>query len=193
MLKLKNIKKLKWVLFPLLFLGLLWLASLFFVINTTDSMPKGLYFKTSPTDIQRGDIVLVCLSDSKANKAIEAGYLITNNQCANGSESLVKRVIAIPDDHVTVTNTYMIINKTVYPATRYLLSPTGKPVIKFIKAGTYRSKGYWLYGASDFKYSWDSRYFGEVPRSGIKNILKPLLLATPNEIMPKKGYTEWVK
>lgn len=161
------------------------LASLYFylqrhyLINTTDSMPIGLYEKYPIKNIDIGNVVSVCLDDKKADLAIKHHIISFNHQCANGSQMLIKEVIAIPNDDVELTKNKIKDHHGLvtynYPAPRFSFAPTThKPVLTFIDTGKYKSTGYWLYGRYDSTNSWDSRYFGEVSKQNIINILKPI-------------------
>ena len=163
------------------------LASLYFylqrhyLINTTDSMPIGLYEKYPIKNIDIGSLVSVCLDNKKAELAIKNHIISFNHQCANGSQMLIKEVIAIPNDDVEVMKDKIIDHHGLvtynYPAPRFSFTPTThKPVLTFIDTGKYKSTGYWLYGRYDSTKSWDSRYFGEVSKQNIINILKPILI-----------------
>ena len=153
----------------------------YFVINITASMPIGLYKKVNITSLEKGDIVSICLDNNKAKLAIQNSIIVANKQCNNGSQMLIKEIIATPNDQVEITNNDM--NVTIgdivyrYPAPRFTFSPrTKEPVLTLIGTGKYKSTGYWLYGSYDFKNSWDSRYFGEVAKENIINKLEPIFV-----------------
>jgi len=174
---------------PLIFLSILWIGHYFFVLNITNSMPIGLYYKAYPDSIRYGDIVGVCLDPQKAKLAMASGVLIENNQCDSGADMLIKSVIARPLDTITVLDNQMTVARHIKPskpigylAPRFKFAPGPKTnnypkaVLTFIDTGQYQAKGYWLYGLNNPRYSWDSRYFGEVSRQNIAFILKPLWL-----------------
>jgi conjugative transfer signal peptidase TraF len=164
---------------PLLFLLFLWVMHYFVVMNITDSMPIGLYQKDFNQIIKRGSYVGICLNEAESKLAIKSGILIENHQCNSGSDLLIKEVIALPSDQVQVTNKHMIVTEnnktTIYDAPRFLYSPKNqKPVLTFVDLGNYQSKGYWVYGSNNQKYSWDSRYFGELTKQNIRYVLTPI-------------------
>jgi type IV secretory pathway protease TraF len=179
---------------PLIFLTLLWVGHYFFIFNVTNSMPIGLYYKAHPDSISYGDIVGICLDKYKAKLAIRNGVLIQNNQCDGGADMLIKKVIARPLDIVTVTTDEITVapskqneasqnvkalKQPHYLAPRFNYTPDRKKhkaVLTFIDTGEYQSKGYWVYGANNPRYSWDSRYFGEISKDNIKFVLKPIWL-----------------
>lgn len=153
----------------------------YFIINITDSMPIGLYKKVNTNNLEKGDIVSVCIDNNKAMLAIQNSIIVANDQCSNGSQMLVKEIIATPDDQIEITDSDMdvTLGDTVYryEAPRFAFSPrTKEPVLTLIDTGKYKSTGYWLYGSYDYKDSWDSRYFGQVSRANIINKLKPIFV-----------------
>ena len=118
----------------------------YFVINITDSMPIGLYKKINANNLEKGDIVSVCLDNNKARLAIQNSIIVANDQCSNGSQMLVKKIIATPDDQIEITDSDMdvTLGDTVYryPAPRFAFSPrTKEPVLTLISTGKYKSAG----------------------------------------------------
>ena len=151
------------------------------LINVTNSMPIGVYEKMPVDTLNVGDVVSFCLDDDKAKLALDNNIMAHNRQCDNGSEMLIKEIIAVPTDLVIVKSEGMEVDYEkihyLYPAPRYSFSPrTHKPVLTLIDTGKYKSTGYWMYGEYNYKNSWDSRYFGQVSRSNIINKLDPLFI-----------------
>lgn len=147
------------------------------IFTYTGSIPVGFYRIVPTNQIQRGEYVSFCLPDNIAHMGLERGY-IRKGSCANGSEELIKEVIAIPGDHVEVSNNAIRVNQQTLPL--YYFAPTTVidkdhlPVHRFIKYGTYIAKGYWVYGYGNPRYSWDSRYYGGIPKANIKHRLVPI-------------------
>lgn len=77
--------------------------------NYTNSMPIGFYIKMKATTIRDGDIVAVCLPDIIANMGLKKHYL-TRGSCNNGSVPVLKKVIAIPGDSVSINNQFITVN-----------------------------------------------------------------------------------
>jgi len=154
------------------FLLLLLLAWQCLIINPSSSMPMGLYLKTGNGAVHKGDDVMVCLP---------AGYQISkeltdNGQCPDGKQALLKRVIGVPGDNITVSNQAVVVDGRSYVSPLFDVSPhDGKTLERLTKNGNYTLTGYWLYGAGNPEYSWDSRYFGEVKRGEIMAQVMPLL------------------
>ncbi|OIN85122.1 S26 family signal peptidase [Francisella sp. TX07-6608] len=146
-------------------------------------MPQGLYKKEAVDNLQIGDLVGVCLDHQKAKLAVEHNILAVNNQCPDGSQMLIKKIIAVPGDRVELTNKHIKVSHCnyhyTYIAPRLKFSAkTHHPVLTFIDIGQYHSTGYWLYGKYNTRKSWDSRYFGEVSAENIISKIKPISILT---------------
>lgn len=143
--------------------------------NYTSSMPMGFYQRVSTIKIKRGDLVAVCLPKQVAVVALQRGYL-RSGSCPNRVIPVLKQVIAIPGDAVTLTNSHITVNGVTYDAPFNFIDHNKQSLQKFITNGLYQSNyGYWIYGANDPIKSWDSRYYGPVNRTEIIGVYKPLV------------------
>ena len=150
------------------------------IFSYTGSVPIGFYrIISSARLIQPGDIVSFCLPDKIAQIGLSRGYL-TKGQCKNGSEPLMKEVIAVPGDQVMVSDDQLEIvhasNTTNYMAISNVIDKNKLPVMRFIRKGKYIATGYWVYGFGSPRYSWDSRYYGEIPKDNVTHRLVALWL-----------------
>lgn len=144
-------------------------------INTTKSIPVGLYWTTS-APVEKGAYVLWCppkagvFDDAKERGYIGAGF------CAGGYGYMMKRVLAAKDDAGAVADDGVRVNGELLP----LSAP-----IKADKAGRplprYQSNSYTLGNSevllmSDVSAtSFDGRYFGPINRSQIKTVIRPVI------------------
>ena len=143
------------------------------MINTSSSMPLGFYIKSN-AKINRGDIVAFCLQPRYARTGLQHHYLKYGFECDGGVRPLIKQVIAMPGDNVQLADEYIAINNKLYFYKTFHQDSHGRHLTSFPR-GTYFSKNeYWLIGAND-PHSWDSRYWGPVPRQQIISRLTPLL------------------
>ncbi len=150
-------------------------------INLTSSMPLGLYYFSSSSTInwpKRGDIVAVCLPENIAKEGLKRHYLFYGHCHSNGavhSMAVLKKVIAVPNDEVIVTDTQMIVNGRGYFAPQQATDSNNLPVTHFIHKRFYSHvTGFWLYGENSPVRSWDSRYYGGIARKHIIGAYKPL-------------------
>lgn len=167
-----NLRKMKkrYLILILLLLILVIFASKV-VLNFTPSMKIGLYLKQKG-EIKKGDIVLVCLSEPYKTIGLQHHYIMKGNKCA-GTEPLIKKVIAIPNDKVILTDEYLKVNGQKFAYPTYYFDSQNRP-LKVFPRGKYQ-QGYWLIGTND-KRSWDSRYWGFVNRDQILVKLRAFLL-----------------
>ena len=150
------------------------------IFSYTGSVPIGFYrIVADRHQIQLGNIISFCLPNKIAQVGVSRGYL-NKGQCKNGSEPLMKEVIAVPSDHIVLTNDQIIVTHkhmtTVYFAPTDIKDKHHLLVKRFIVNGNYRTAGYWVYGFGSPRYSWDSRYYGAIRKSDVMHILMPLWL-----------------
>lgn len=168
------------VILPLAILLFLALFSHLFGIriNLSSSMPIGIYHEDN-SDITTGSIVSVCLPQNIAKEGLNKGYLAHTGACDSNAEPVIKEIIGLPNDKVSISSKYIEVTNQSgqikkYFAPHHNMSMSNHPVKSFIKLGNQDSKGYWLYGVGNKEYSWDSRYFGAVQKNSILSVMKPL-------------------
>lgn len=143
------------------------------IINTSSSMPIGIYIKKFSA-IQRGDIVAVCLDAASTRLGLQQRYLKAGFHC-QGSRPLIKKIIAVPDDQITLTDDYLAVNHQFYFYPTFYRDSRGKALLVFPRGNYQSTKNYWLLGTLD-PHSWDSRYWGPVFRENIIENLHPWLI-----------------
>ena len=158
------------------FIAGLWAARPFFRINTTDSMPKGLYAVLhGPQAPFRDHLAVVCLPQDWAAFALSRGY-IGHGECEGDYSALLKPIAAVPGDIVTLTNEGVLINgKSIRSTSALLQDSRGRALMSF-PAGDYRVEPgtVWLFSDHDPR-SFDSRYFGAIATDRIVGAAYPLL------------------
>ena len=141
------------------------------IINITPSLPYGIYIK-SKDKIIVGDYVSFCLNDEYRSLGLARNYLEPGKAC-NGSTALIKKVIALPYDKITLGESQIIVSgKTLNYSTAHFDSQHRK--LESYPHGTYTENCYWLIGDYDISHSWDSRYWGCIPPKQIITKIKPL-------------------
>lgn len=152
-----------------------------FRINTTASMPEGIYLLGAFSGglPARGTVVAICPSaDVRAVAA--ARHYFELGPCPGGVEPLLKHVAAISGDRVAVSDRGVSVNGRALPNSgRLSRDCAGRPLAR-IPAGRYviAPNLVWLY--APVARSWDSRYFGPQPAAGIVGIAQPVLVV-PND------------
>ncbi len=155
-----------------LFYGLLYLH---WFTNLTYSMPVGLY-RLRPVDhLARGTIVQVCQSPRAAKMSINREYM-DHGDCWDGSDALLKEVVGLPGDRVTVGASGVCVNGRRLPWSEPRgLDSRMRPLKPLSGTFVIGKAQVWLY--SPHPRSFDSRYYGPVDRSLIRGIGVPVWVA----------------
>lgn len=150
-----------------------WLYKAGLIINITGSMPRGIYWRETG-DLHRGDLVAFCLNEKTQRFGLKQGYLIHGTRC-NFSEPLIKKIIAMPGDNVTLSSQSIIVNSQTISYQTLPVDSHERP-LKAYPSGNYaNTKNYWVMG-TDSQQSWDSRYFGPINPKSILWKIKPWLV-----------------
>lgn len=136
-------------------------------------MPVGLYKVSAPLNLQRGDNVVVCLPKEIGLEGLKHGYL-TPGQCPGGYSYIIKELIALPGDQVTLTRQAILVNNQPYFAPVQPFDQARFPIAAIARGNYQNTTDYWLYGANNPLDSWDSRYWGGVSRVNIIKIAHPV-------------------
>ena len=117
------------------------------VVNLTNSEPTGIYLRVPGKPERSGMVAL---------------------------RSLMKHVVAVPGDVVTVTALGTYVNGQLFPHSGIPATAKGYRPFPF-GVYTLRRDQYWLLGTSPD--SWDSRYIGPVPLDLIESSVEPIWTA----------------
>jgi len=161
-------------------------------INVSGSLPVGLYWTgslpqpdsnpgestsgTSKSDpsIEVGMLVSACLPPQAATSALERGYL-PEGTCPSGAAPVGKVVAALSGDTVDVTDSGSFVNGALLPNSAPLLHDSkGWAMPRLRGRFVLPAETAWLYSGHS-RRSFDSRYYGPVPLSGVRGQLFPLL------------------
>ncbi len=148
--------------------------SLGYYFNWSSSMPIGLYEVSAPTDLKRGDTVVVCLPQAVGSEGLRRGYL-NPGHCPGKYSPIIKELIATPGDSVTLTPQTIVVNGQGYIAPLQKTDTEGRPLESIPRELNSQTVDYWLYGKGNPTDSWDSRYWGGVGRSSIIKKAAPVL------------------
>jgi conjugative transfer signal peptidase TraF len=147
-------------------------------INRTNSLPKGLY-RTVDKPPERGDIVAFWPRDTAAmREARRRGYILPGVYNTAGGEGygfLLKRLMGVSGDIVSVTDGGVAVNGALVPNTRPLDADNiGDPLPK-LRFESYRLGANEVLLVSDhLPRSFDGRYFGIQERYQIVETLVPV-------------------
>lgn len=146
-------------------------------INLTPSEPIGLW-RIVPLDrpAARGDLVFICPPQTVAMvQARGRGYL-RSGTCPGGVAPLIKTVVAVPGQHVEIGADVTIDGRPVASSDLAERDGNGRPMKPF-PGGIVPDESVFLH--SPFRSSYDSRYFGPLPASGILGLAQPVLTYAP--------------
>jgi conjugative transfer signal peptidase TraF len=140
-------------------------------INTTPSLPIGLYIETtSPSNL-----IEFCPSGPFASLAAQRGYRNPGN-CADGASPLLKPLVAKAGDIVDLSKAGISVNGHLLTNTVPLARDTERRPLQHFPYGRYVVPSGQVWVASTYNpRSFDSRYYGGVPVSAIQAHLRPLL------------------
>jgi conjugative transfer signal peptidase TraF len=143
--------------------------------NDSPSMPTGLYVRTSSES--NASLAVFCPAAPFAKLSAERGYRSRGN-CPDGAEPLAKPIAARPANIVELSATGMAVNGRLLPNTAPLLTDTAGRPLPHWPFGRYVVAPGTVWVASPFSSrSFDSRYFGPVDASHVREHVRPLLTA----------------
>lgn len=148
-----------------------------FRINLTPSEPVGLWrIVALDRQVSRGDLVFICPPQTAEMMAAkERGYLRAGT-CPGGVAPLIKTIIAIAGQHIEIAAGVTIDGRPVPFSDLAERDGKGRPMKPF-PDGVVPDESVFLH--SPFRSSYDSRYFGPLPASGILGLAQPVLTYAP--------------
>lgn len=143
--------------------------------NDSPSMPTGLYVRTS-TEFS-ASLVVFCPAEPIAQLSVERRYR-SRGKCPDGAEPLAKPIAAHPRDTVELSAKGMAVNGRLLPNTAPLVTDTAGRPLPHWPFGRYVVAPGSVWVASTYSpRSFDSRYFGPVEASQVREHVRPLLTA----------------
>ena len=144
-------------------------------INTTPSVPVGLWRMTPHAAVTRGMVALWCPPDRPAFRLARARGFIPEGRCAGGYTPLLKPVAAVGGDTVTVTPTGIRVNGVALPNSAPLARDGAGRALPRLAAGRYGVPEGEVWLVSSYNpHSFDARYFGPVAASHIEGVVRPV-------------------
>lgn len=144
-------------------------------INTTKSIPRGLYWTTS-APITKGAFVLFCPPPGALFDAARARGYLGAGFCPGGYGYLMKPVVALTGDTVTVSAEGVRVNGTPLPRSAPLnTDPAGRSLPRPPPVCQKLGETELLVMSHQSATAFDSRYFGPIHRAQVRAVLKPLL------------------
>jgi conjugative transfer signal peptidase TraF len=152
------------------------LCSRYVRVNLSPSLPLGLY-RPVPLPLARSRLVSACLPPAIARLGRARSYLPPGS-CPGDAAPVLKILAAVPGDFVEVNPLGIAVNGVPLTHSAACLRDSHGRSLVAVPAGHYRLRDcYWL--AAPHAQSWDSRYFGCVPRESLREVLVPGVTASP--------------
>jgi conjugative transfer signal peptidase TraF len=140
-------------------------------INTTPSLPIGLYVEAD----RQSRLIEFCPSGVPALISARRGYR-GSGDCPDGASPLLKPIVAQPGDVVEFSAEGISVNNRAIRNTAPLSVDTEHRPLEHFPFGRYVVGADEVWVASSYnKRSFDSRYYGPVPKIQIRVHLRPLL------------------
>lgn len=141
-------------------------------INTSPSLSMGLYIITADAGAK---LVEFCPAEPFATLSIVRGYR-DPGICGDGAAPLLKPIVAKSGDIVEVSSRGISVNGALLPNTAPLSTDTRGRHLEAWPSGRYVVVPGTIWVASSYhSRSFDSRYFGPLSTTAIRNRLKPFL------------------
>jgi conjugative transfer signal peptidase TraF len=149
--------------------------------NLTDSLPRGIYRRTHEP-LTRGQLVAFCLPPHIAEFGTDRGYVAKvpawAGECPDGSQALLKPIVAVGGDVVDATKDGVSINGTPMPNSATQAKDThgrSLPHPRWELMRRYHVPHGYLYVMSTYhERSWDSRYFGVISEESVIATAQPV-------------------
>jgi conjugative transfer signal peptidase TraF len=134
-------------------------------LNLTPSYPLGLWrIDALGRSVAIGDVVFICPPPTPEFAIARArGYLLAGS-CAGGLSPLIKKVVAGAAQDVRIGSSVAIDGRDLAHSDVLAVDAAGRPLTPW-RGGIVPAGQIFLH--SDFAGSYDSRYFGPLPVSGI--------------------------
>lgn len=144
-------------------------------INTTKSIPVGLYW-TSSKPIEKGAYVLFCPPQvSVLIEAKERGY-IGSGFCPGEYGYMMKRILAAKNDTVSIADEGVRVNGELLPFSAPIKADkSGRPLTRYHTPRFTLDTSEVLLMSDVSSTSFDARYFGPINRSQIKTVISPVI------------------
>jgi conjugative transfer signal peptidase TraF len=142
-------------------------------VNATHSIPLGLYWLTD-RPIEKGEYVIFCppkndvFDEAKRRGYFKAGF------CPGEYRYLMKKVLAVKHDKVSVTDEGVHVNGELLPFSAPLKADSAGRALPLLRAEYELAETELLLMTDVSQKSFDSRYFGPIQRSQILGVIRPI-------------------
>lgn len=148
-----------------------------FRFNLTPSLPLGIWkIDKIFTPLEKGEYIWFTPTKEIADFAIQRGYLKENKNLPNNTISMLKQVRGLPGDTYSFKENDLYINdEPVENTTRRELDSKGRSMPQ-IEGGVVPEGRFFVLAIHP--HSFDSRYFGTIPKQNVIGRAKPFITWT---------------
>jgi conjugative transfer signal peptidase TraF len=147
-------------------------------INHTSSLPVGLW-RIAPLrgQLARGVIVSFCPPATAILSAARARGFLDPGRCPGSVEPMLKQIVAITGDRVSLGADGVAVNERPIPGSRRLgADGAGRPILAIpLGDDIVGESAFWAL-STDHPGSFDSRYFGAAKTAGIIGVATPWIV-----------------
>ncbi|MVA22806.1 conjugative transfer signal peptidase TraF [Agrobacterium vitis] len=148
-----------------------------FRLNLTPSEPLGLWrIVALQRPVETGDLVFICPPPTTSfEEARRRGY-VRRGLCPGGFAPLIKTVAALAGQDIEIGANVTVDGTPLASSIVRASDGEGRPITPF-KTGIVPLRHLYLH--SSFASSYDSRYFGPVPDTGLLGLARPVVTFHP--------------
>lgn len=142
-------------------------------LNATPSIPVGVYRLTNEP-IVKGAYVLFCPRPAAVFDMAKARGYLGSGYCPGGYGHLMKKILAVQDDVVSIGTDGVQVNGQLLPLSEPIkLDEAGRPLPNYYASWVLTSYEVLVMSDSN-RGSFDGRYFGLIQRSQIEGVIRPV-------------------
>ncbi|KQS95464.1 conjugal transfer protein TraF [Rhizobium sp. Leaf386] len=146
-------------------------------LNTTPSYPLGLWrIQPLTRGVRVGDRLFICPPDNNVFRLAKERSYLRLGLCPGGFGPLIKTVVATAGQRVGIDGFVTIDDIPLPHSFTVTRDGQGRPLTEF--AGGVIPRGF-LFLHSGFVGSYDSRYFGPIPQSGMLGLAQEVFTYVP--------------
>jgi conjugative transfer signal peptidase TraF len=143
-------------------------------INTTRSIPVGMYWTTT-APISRDAYVMFCPPPAAVFETAKQRGYIDAGDCPGGYGYMMKRVLGMPGDEISVRADGVRVNGEYLPSSLPLPADRGgRPLPKYAFERKLEAAELWLMSDRSAR-SFDARYFGPIQRTQVASVIRPVV------------------
>lgn len=144
-------------------------------INTTKSIPIGIY-KEVINHPQTNDYVIFCPPDNPIFQEARRRNYIDIGLCSGNYGYLMKKIVAIKDDHVTISENGVFINNKMIPFSTPLKTDAKGRKLPLININKVLDVADVLLMSDVSSTSFDARYYGIIDKKHIRSVIRPIFV-----------------